>query len=237
MLLNYNKPVTVSSTLGGMAPNFAVDEDLKTYWSATSGDSGEWIQSDLGAVSTVRAVQVNYADQDAEVMGKVAGLYHQYKLLASADGKAWETIVDKSRNKTDVPHDYVELERPVDARFVRLENGHVPTGKFAISGLRVFGNTAGARPEAVKNFVALRGASEPRNAWIKWPQDPAATGYVIYAGIEPDKLYTSVMVHGSGEYYYRAMDRDHTYYFQIEAFNEAGVGRRSEVVEARAPER
>jgi hypothetical protein len=235
MLLNYNKPVTVSSTLGGMAPNFAVDEDLKTYWSAASGDAGEWIQSDLGAVSTVRAIQVNYADQDAEVMGKVPGLYHRYKLLASTDGKAWETIVDKSRNQTDVPHDFVELDRPVDARFIRLENGHVPTGKFAISGLRVFGNTAARRPDPVTNFVALRGASEPRNAWLKWRVDPEATGYVIYAGIDPHRLSTSVMVYGAGEYYYRAMDRDQTCYFQIEAFNGAGISRRSDVVQAAVP--
>jgi hypothetical protein len=228
--------VTVSSTLGALAANFAVDEDLKTYWSAATGDAGEWIQSDLGAVSTVRAIQVNHADQDAEVMGKVPGLYHQYKLLASADGKTWETIVDKSRNKTDVPLDYVELERPVEARFIRLENLHVPTGKFAISGLRVFGNAPCARLEPVKNFVALRGASEPRNAWLKWRQDPDATGYVIYAGVEPDKLYTSMMVYGAGEYYYRAMDRDRSYYFRIEAFNEAGISLRSEVVEADAPQ-
>ena len=48
MLLNYNKPVTVSSTLGGYDANNAVDEDIKTYWSAESGNEGEWIQSDLG---------------------------------------------------------------------------------------------------------------------------------------------------------------------------------------------
>jgi hypothetical protein len=236
MLLNYNKPVAVSSTLGGMAPNFAVDEDLKTYWSAATADAGEWIQSDLGAPSTVRAVQINYADQDAELMGKVAGLCHQYKLLASADGKTWETIVDKSKNTADVPHDYVELEKSAEARFVRLENLHLPTGKFAVSGLRVFGKGPGAAPAPVQNFVALRGASEPRNAWLKWRPDPAATGYLVYAGVAPDKMYTSVMVYGASEYYYRAMDRDRTYYFQIESFNEAGISRRTNPVEAQVPQ-
>src|SRR5690606_22263936 len=33
MLLNYNKPVQVSSSLGGYPANNAVDEDIKTYWS------------------------------------------------------------------------------------------------------------------------------------------------------------------------------------------------------------
>ncbi|HAV65472.1 MAG TPA: xylosidase, partial [Verrucomicrobiales bacterium] len=48
MLLNYQKPVQVSSTLGGYKPNFAVDEDIKTYWSAETGNKGEWLQTDLG---------------------------------------------------------------------------------------------------------------------------------------------------------------------------------------------
>ena len=58
-----------------------------------------------------------------------------------------ECVVDKSNNKTDVPHDYVEFSKPVQARFIKLENIHMPTGKFAISGLRVFGNGNGAKPD------------------------------------------------------------------------------------------
>ncbi len=64
MLLNYNKPLAVSSTFGNYTANKANDEDLKTYWSAASGNKGEWIQTDLGKISTVHAIQVNYADQD-----------------------------------------------------------------------------------------------------------------------------------------------------------------------------
>ena len=141
-------------------------------------------------------------------------------------------IVDKSENRTDVPHDYVELAEPVEARFVRLENVHVPTGKFALSGLRVFGRGRGAKPEPVEGFVALRGESDRRNAWLKWRVSPDATGYVIYSGVAPDKLYTSVMVYGASEYYFRAMTKDRAYYFQIEAFNENGVSDRSPVVKA-----
>ena len=131
-----------------------------------------------------------------------------------------------------MPHDYLELEKPVEARFVRLENVHVPTGKFAISGLRVFGKGPGRPPGAVENFVALRGDSDRRNAWLKWRADPAAIGYVVYCGVTPDKMYTSVMVYGASEYYYRAMDRDRAYYFQIEAFNEAGISHRTEPVKS-----
>src|SRR6185436_9667165 len=98
MLLNYNKPVTASSTLGALSPNFAVDEDIKTYWSAKSSNAGEWLQSDLGQLSTIRAIQINHADQDADLMGKVPNIYHRYKLHASSDGQNWTTIIDKSQN-------------------------------------------------------------------------------------------------------------------------------------------
>jgi hypothetical protein len=37
-----------------------VDENIKTYWSAASSNENEWIQSDLGAISTVYAIQINY---------------------------------------------------------------------------------------------------------------------------------------------------------------------------------
>ena len=232
MLLNYAKPVQASSTLGGHAPNFAVDEDIKTYWSAQTADPGEWFITDLGAPSTVRAVQINYADQDAQIVGKVPGLYHQYRLYSSLDNKTWRLITDKSTNASDVPHDYVELSSPVEARYIKIENVHVPTGKFALSGLRVFGAGRGPRPAPVEHFTVLRGESERRSAWLKWKASDLATGYVIYAGVAPDKLYTSITVLGAAECYFRAMTGDTAYYFRIEAFNESGISERSEVVKA-----
>nr|NKR04428.1 xylosidase [Escherichia coli] len=132
MLLNYNKPVTVSSTFGSYSANNAVDEDIKTYWSAVTGNAGEWIVSDLGNISTVNAVQVNYADQDAEFLGKSHDVYHEYQLWYSTDNKHWQLLADKSKNKTDVPHDYIELTNPVKAKYIKLVNLHMPTGKFAI---------------------------------------------------------------------------------------------------------
>jgi hypothetical protein len=230
MLLNYNKPVKVSSTFGGYQPNFAVDENIKTYRSAASGEKGEWFQSDLGNVYTVNAVQINYADQDAEVMGKHTDIFHQYIIYKSLDGSDWELLVDKSNNKKDVPHDYVELEKPVQARYLKIENLHVPTGKFALSGFRVFGKGDGEVPDMVKEFIVLRGESERRNAWLKWKQSDDATGYNIYFGTAPDKLYSSVMIYNSNEYYFTAMDKDQIYYFCIEAFNENGIGKRTVTV-------
>jgi hypothetical protein len=230
MLLNYNKPVTVSSTLACYYPNFAVDEDIKTYWSAATGNKGEWITTDLGNTATVQAIQINYADQDVNFLGKTKDVYHQYKLYHSTDGKKWKLLVDKSNNKTDVPHDYIELESPVQTRYLKLENIHMPGGKFALSGLRVFGNGNGSRPDTVKQFVVLRTEKDKRSALLKWSPVDNAYAYNIYMGIAPDKLYNCIMVHSSNEYYCKTMDKEKPYYFSIEAINENGVSARSKVV-------
>lgn len=232
MLLNYNKPVTVSSSNGAFAANYAVDENIKTYWSAASANQGEWIQTDLGNTSTVRAIQINYADEgvDTSVLGKQKGFYHQYKLYYSNNGRSWKVLVDKSNNKTDVPHDYVELPQSVQARYIKLENIHMPTGKFAISGLRVFGNGNGSKPGQVKDFIVLRTEKDKRSAWIKWRLTPNAYAYNIYTGVAPDKLYNCIMVYTSNEYYFKGMDNTRPYYFSIEAINENGTSERTKVI-------
>jgi hypothetical protein len=232
MLLNYNKPVQVSSTLGAYAPNNAVDENLKTYWSAASANKGEWIQTDLGKNATVNAIQINYADQDVDssFLGKSIGMFHQYQLLYSLDGKKWKVLVDKRNNRTDVPHDYIELAKPVVARFIRLENIHMPTGKFAISGLRVFGTGNGANPDKVKTFFVLRTEKDKRSAWIKWNPVNNAYAYNIYYGTGEDKLYNCIMVHGANEYWFKGMDLKKPYYFTIEAINENGVSEKFKIL-------
>ncbi|MBC9932119.1 family 43 glycosylhydrolase [Chitinophaga qingshengii] len=230
MLLNYNKPVTVSSTLGGYLPNNAVDENIKTYWSAATGNKGEWIQSDLGAVSTVHAVQINYADQDAPFLGKQTDIYHQYLVYCSQDGKKWQVLIDKSKNHSDVPHDYVELPQTVKARYIKLENRHMPGGKFAISGLRVFGKGDGPAPDSVKSFVVLRTEKDKRSAWIKWEPVDNAYAYNIYFGIAPDKLYNCIMVHNANDYFFKGMDKELPYYYSIEAINENGVSARTATI-------
>jgi hypothetical protein len=231
MLLNYNKPVQVSSTFGAHAANNLVDEDIKTHWSAVSGNEHEWFISDLGDMATVRALQINYADQDAEFTGKPLRSCQEYMVSYSSDGKKWRVLFSKSGNRKDVPHDYVELEKPVEARYLKVENISVPTGRFAISGFRVFGLGHGDQPEAVNQFAVFRDAADRRNAWLKWQPADDAYAYNIYIGENPGKLYNCVMVYGANEYQYRGMDKTKHYYFAIEAVNENGT---SEWVHAEA---
>ena len=234
MLLNYNKPVQVSSTLGGFQSNLSVDEDIKTYWCAKTANKGEFLISDLGEKSLINAIQINYADQDVTIMGKPETTTgHQYIIYGSNDNKNWKILVDKSKNAKDVPHDYLELAKPVLYRYLKLENISMPTGKFAISGFRVFGKGSGNKPELVQKFNPLRAESETkgerRNVWFKWQQENNADGYVIYFGKSPEKLYGSIMIYGKNEYYFNGLDKSETYYFQIEAFNNNGIGPKSEI--------
>lgn len=100
----------------------------------------------------------------------------------------------------------------------------MPTGKFAISGLRVFGKGAGAAPEKVKEFIVLRTEKDKRSAMIKWSPVNNAYAYNIYYGTDPKKLYNCIMVHDANEYYFKGMDSKMIYYFTIQAINENGIG-------------
>jgi hypothetical protein len=144
--------------------------------------------------------------------------------------------MDKSHNRTDIPHEYLELSKPVTTRYLKLENIHMPTGKFAISGLRVFGEGSGEKPDTVKQFIVLRSENDSRNALIKWITVNNATGYNIYWGVAPDKLYNSVMIYNDNQYYFKPMDKGRTYYFSIETFNENGISEKTKPIEVISPE-
>jgi hypothetical protein len=130
-----------------------------------------------------------------------------------------------------VPHEYVELSEPVQARYIKLENIHMPTGKFAISGLRIFGVGNGKSPDPVKTFMVLRTEKDKRTAWIRWSPVENAFAYNIYYGTHPEKLYNCVMVHDTNEYWFKAMDSQKTYWFTIEAINENGVSEKFKTIE------
>ena len=55
-------------------------------------------------------------------MGKSLTTYHQYQIFTSDDAKTWKLIIDKSKNKTDVPHDYVVLPKDIQARYIKMVN-------------------------------------------------------------------------------------------------------------------
>lgn len=231
MLLSFGKNASASSTDSIYKPEYAFDEDISTYWSAASAKPGEWLQVDLGSLKEINAIQVNYADHKSNQHGKAMDLYHQYKIYHSIDGNNWTLLVDKSYNDKDIPHDYVELTKSLNARYIRLVNVKMASGNFAISGLRIFGNGLGVKPPTVENFIVERGKEDSRNALISWKQAGDAYGYNVYFGVEPGKQYNCITVNSDTKYEFRGMDKGTTYYFSIEALNENGISARSNTIQ------
>lgn len=177
----------------------------------------------------VNAVQVNFAEQDVKLYGRQMNCSYKYLLEYSLDGKKWEILSDKSQNELDTPHDYIQLSKPVTASFVRLTNLAMPDGKFAVSGLRVFGKGVGESPEKVTELKATR-LADKRVVDIKWKSVDKAMGYSISFGTKPDKLYLNYMVYGTNTQTIRSLNANSDYYFRVEAFNENGISEKSEVV-------
>jgi hypothetical protein len=224
MLLSYNKTGYASSTLAGFPAQNAVDENLRTWWSASTGDKGEYLSVDLGEISDIYAIQINFADQDAELLGRNDDIYYQYIIEQSVDGTKWETLIDKSTATEDVPHDYIQLEKPVKSRHVRISNIKVPSGKFSLSGFRIFGKSRNEAPKAVASIVAER-ASNSRTVKLGWESVKDATGYNVRFGTQKDKLYNNYIVYGKNDLTINALNAEKEYYFAVDSFNESGVTR------------
>lgn len=223
MLLSYNKTVDASSVLGNFNPQDAVDENIRTFWSAKTGDKGEWLSLDLEKEYDVRAIQINYADKDTELLGRSNYTPYRYVIEYSNDKKKWTILIDKSKNKNDYPHDYFELPKAVKGRYFRITNYHVPDGKFAISGFRIFGKGNAKLPQAVKNIKIERKDSDKKQVTVSWDKVQHATGYIVRYGHEKDKLYLNHQVYSDTSATILSLDKDAEYFYVVDAFNENGI--------------
>lgn len=228
MLLSYKKKAWASASKKDV--DLAFDENIKTYWSAPDGAPGQYLAVDLGANMNVRALQINYADEDATSIGKQHGARHRYRVYESMDGEKWNILVDKGRNNREVPHDYVELSAPVLTRYLKLENVEMPTGCFAIGDFRVFGKSLAALPKPVENFSATRAAADRRTVTLEWQASPGAYAYEISYGVAPDKLYSSLLVYDKTNYDLNSLNVRSKYFFKIQAVGESGVSDSSKLV-------
>jgi len=230
MLLSFKKNAEASSSIEKFPVKNAIDEDIRTWWSANTGNAGEWLSVQLDDKSTVNAIQVNFADNDSKLSPESKNIYYCYRILASGDGKSWNVIVDKSKNSQDACHDYIELEKPVIAKYIKVENVSVPDGKFSIYDLRIFGKREGKVPGKINDFKLERNETDTRRAKIEWPKDNLATGYIVNYGTENNKLYTSVMVYDTNSVMLPGLNKDVTYFFSVDAFNESGISRGTKIL-------
>ncbi|MFA7418458.1 MAG: family 43 glycosylhydrolase [Melioribacteraceae bacterium] len=232
MLLSYKKPATASSVRDTFSVAKITDENPRTFWVADKNKEGEWVQIDLKEKYEVRAVQIHFVDYQSDIFDNgSAKVFTQYKFYSSLDGKMWQTIVDLTTSKQDRPNGYFELEKPVTARYIKYENYYQPTPSLAVSDIRIFGNGKALLPQIPTGLTVVRD-KDPRNAFISWNKIDGAVGYNILWGIGKEKLYQTYQVWADGEnkLKLRALTVDQDYYFAIEAFNETGVSKISEVV-------
>jgi len=226
MLLSGGKSATASSALPGHEPALAVDEDARTVWSAATGDAGEWFQVDLGRPARVAAVQVNFGEQGTRARMREGATPHRYRLESSVDGATWTMVLDRSANTREVPHDYVQLDTPRVARWLRVTNAGAAAagGTFSLRDLRVFGESDMPAPARVEGLAVTR-ASDTRGVTLTWQRARGARSYVVRFGLSPDKLYSSYEVGDVDRLTINALNAGVTYYFTVDAVGEGGVTR------------
>ena len=232
MLQSYGKKAQASSTAEGSAPELAVNEDCRNWWSAGNAAAGEWLTVDLGRETDVRAIQVNLADEKLvvdfpeETYGDDRHTRHIetrpqiscYKVETSLDGVSWTLREDVAR---ECSNGYYEYADGIRVRFVRVTGGELPYGQtLRISGLRVFGNGEGEKPSKVEaKGVRLDGL----DAKIIWTLPENAQGVNVRYGAAPDKLYQSWMVYGADEVTLSTLVEGQDYYVCVDSFNENGI--------------
>ena len=223
MILSYNKEVSASSEFDrSTSAKNATDEDIRTEWCAQTA-TDEFFTINLGQKYTVHALQINFGEKNSDLSGRNPSIYYQYIVQYSLDGENWKTLIDKSANTEDAPHDYIQLDENVQAQYLRLTNIRVPSGVVAISDFRVFGKSTKEKPEAVSTFHAKTDSQDKRKAHISWTKSPNAIGYNIRFGTEENKLYNNYLCYEKNSLILNSLNASKNYYFAIDAFNEAGI--------------
>ncbi|MDR3218862.1 MAG: family 43 glycosylhydrolase [Dysgonamonadaceae bacterium] len=247
MLLSYKKKIEVSSTL----PDYQVaydwydgepllltqnsdakninDENIRTWWSASSAGNNEWFILDLEQLSDVYALQINFADENVKLIARQDSIRYRYTVEYSTDKKKWEMLIDKSQNTQDAPHDYIQLKEPVKTQYLRVKNVYTPSGNFAVSDFRVFGKNDKKAPAAVNAFTAERD-TDKRTVNLSWEPVSDAVGYNIRYGSRSEKLYLNYMVYDKSELSIHSLNTEQDYFFTIDAFNEGGIRQGGKII-------
>ncbi len=232
--LSYKAAAEASSTRGVFSADRATDENPRPFWVADSAAPGQTLTLDLGAMKTVHAVQVNYADHESDVFVERPDIRTRFRILTSRDGHDWAVFADLSRSDRDRPNAYVEGERRVAARYVRYEHVEVAAANLAISDLRVFGTSDGLTPE--RPALRVERGQDQRDATVQVTPVSNALGYNIRWGTAPDRLFLTYQVYFDDlaemddRLEVRALNIGVDYWFAVEAFSPSGVSPLSRVV-------
>lgn len=235
MLLSYKKSATASSSTDKKGVENVSDENVQTWWQPKTNSSEEWVQLDLGKAYDVRAIQINFADDEivipvpGEIRGTTQARYIEeantvtrYLLEGSLDGVEYFVIEDKQDVDTDLSHDFILREDGIEVRYLKLSNMQVPyEQRPCISGLRVFGVDYGEKCLQAEYRVE-RTTPIDMEITIEDSCSIKPVGYNVLWGYSKDKLYHSYMIF---ENHVRigALVDGQSYYVRVDSFNESGI--------------
>ncbi len=110
-------------------------------------------------------------------------------------GPEW-MLLSYGKADTDLPHELIVSEPGWELRYVKITVCGVPFhGPACMSGLRIFGSSAGNAPAAP--VYSLRRLSE-LDCVASWEPEEGVN-HVVSWGHSPDKLYHSYTIFGKGE--------------------------------------
>lgn len=243
-LLSYKKKAEASSCKEGHPVELALDENIRTWWSAEK--TAGWYILDLEDVYRPHSVQINFADESVKVMNvdkslrsdimtnkryidSSSDLKTRFILEGSVDKENWFVIEDRSQADDNRCHPYIILDEKYEVRYIRITAVKLPYDEvFALSGVRVFGKGKGSVPAMVENCRAER-TEDKLSCTISFDEAEGAFGYNIRFGIAPDKLYNSYLVYEKSEVMLTTLNADEDYYYAVDSFNENGVCEATEV--------
>lgn len=235
MLLSYKKNAIASSWEDGKGPENIANENVKNWWRPLTNSKDEWVQLDLGKNYDVRAIQVNFGDDNIEVPvpGEIRGttqaryideatLATRYLLEGSLDGINYFVIEDKSEAHTDLTHDFLVREDGIEVRYLKLSKMSVAYEQIpCISGLRVFGIELGRKCKQAE-YAAHRVSGIDMEISIEDTEETSVVGYNVVWGHAKDKLYHSWLTYEKNVKI-PALVEGQSYYVRVDAFNESGI--------------
>lgn len=128
--LALNKPATASSYESGREANKGNDGDENTRWCASSGNSSQWWQVDLGDVYNIDGVSIKWEKEAT----------YGFSILVSEDGEEWKTVFNNNNNLVSEQLSEVVLSEN-NVRYVKLQVNSLPASNVWASffELKVFG--------------------------------------------------------------------------------------------------
>jgi putative membrane-bound dehydrogenase-like protein len=156
--LALNKPASASTfQRDDLWPGAAFDGDPDSRWCASDGSAPQWLQVDLGQPETLTGCRILWESDDAA---------YRYKVEASADGKAWTTLSDQTKNSSRSQirdHKFeARATRYVRLTATELEDGHwASLFSFEVFGTKPAQAASKAAPKKADEKSILRGIKAP----------------------------------------------------------------------------